>query len=119
MEYGQEPELIDEIGVGINAKAHDVLVAIYRNPRMPPHTRMRAAIAAIPFESPKLAVTASVPFNETFANLLDRATKRSAKVRVIAAAPIEDRPEPEKPTVELTPYRPPATLDIKRFRRRF
>jgi hypothetical protein len=83
MEYGPEPELIDEIGVDLNARAHDVLMAIYRNPRMPLHTRMRAAMAAIPFESPKLAATAHIEMGQDFASKLDRACLRSDNVRLL------------------------------------
>jgi hypothetical protein len=41
---------------------------------------MRAAIAALPFETPKLAVTAIGPMNEAFGDVLERAIKRSRKV---------------------------------------
>jgi hypothetical protein len=96
----------------------EFLQSIYRDETQSLHVRMRAAAIALPFESPKLAVTANVPFNETFANLLDRAKKRSLKV---IAAPIEDRPvEPKpEPPVEFTPYKPHASIDVRRFRRRF
>jgi hypothetical protein len=106
----------DPIQVGPDARAHDVLMAIYRNPRMSWRDRMRAAAMAIAYESPKLPVTASIPLDETFAGLLDRARKRSARV---IAAPIEARPEPE-------PEKPPPDLwlptipDKRRsFKRRF
>jgi hypothetical protein len=107
----------DPIAVGPDAKAHDVLVSIYRNPRMSWRDRMRAAALAIAYESPKLAVTASVPFNETFANLLDRATRRSEKVMKVIPASIEPKPEPDPP--KPTRYKPHATIDVRRFRRRF
>jgi hypothetical protein len=76
-----------EIDVGPDARAHDVLVAIYRNPRMSLHTRMRAAIAAIPFESPKLQATATVQLGLDFAARLERAMLRSDGVRLVASAP--------------------------------
>jgi len=41
---------------------------------------MRAAIAALPFETPKLAVTAIGPMSEAFGDALERAIKRSGKV---------------------------------------
>ena len=115
IEYKPEPEPIDEIGIGPNAGAHDVLMAIYRNLGMPLHTRMRAAIAAIPFETPKLAVTASIPFDETFANLLDRAKKRSERVRVIDVKPAEPKPPKEPPTIDIKPHLP--TVPDRRYRR--
>ena len=95
----------------------EFLQSIYRDETQMLHVRMRAAAIALPFESPKLSVTASMPVDESFAALLDRARKRSEKVRVIPAT-IEQRPEPEKPTVEITPYRP-TVPDMRRFRRRF
>jgi hypothetical protein len=94
----------------------ELLQSIYRDETQSLHVRMRAAAIALPFESPKLAVTASIPLDETFAGLLDRARKRSARV---IAAPIEARPEPE-------PEKPPPDLwlptipDKRRsFKRRF
>jgi hypothetical protein len=94
----------------------DYLLARMRDPRTEDRTKDRIAIALLPFTSPKLAVAASIPFDERFANLLDRAKKRSDKVKVIEVQP-EPKPEPEPPP--LTPYKPHATIDVRRFRRRF
>ena len=60
----------------------DGLQAIYRNPGLPLTTRMRAMIAAIPFESPKLIATAVM--NEgSFAELLDRRLKRIEEMKLL------------------------------------
>jgi len=83
-----EELLVDNpIDVGPNARALDVLVAIYRSPRMPLHTRMRAAIAALPFETPKLQATAIVPMGLDLKSKLERAIMRSNAVRLLPAQP--------------------------------
>jgi polysaccharide pyruvyl transferase WcaK-like protein len=56
-----------------------LLQAIYRSSAVALSTRMRAAIAAIQFEHPKLAVTATVEAGD-FAFQLDQAVERSRKV---------------------------------------
>ena len=51
---------------------------------------MRAAIEALPFESPKLSATAVFPAGEDFASRLERALALSANApKVIEAKPIE------------------------------
>ena len=75
MEY-QDPEAPDgETALGL-------LQAIYRDKRTPLHTRMRAASIALPFESPKLGITAYVHEAGSFAQALDRAIARSQAGRV-------------------------------------
>jgi hypothetical protein len=64
------------------------LRSIYRNPLEPTSLRMRAAMAAIPFETPKLAVTTNIS-NENFAAMLDKAIARSRVPQ------IELKPEPD------------------------
>ena len=66
----------------------ELLQAVYRNAEVPLSVRMRAASIALPFEKPKLAVTALVANGEDFAAALDRAIERSAMVRMIEANPI-------------------------------
>jgi hypothetical protein len=64
------------------------LQAIYRNPEVPLPVRMRAAMAALPFENPKLAVVATVDGNKDFAFQLDQAVERTRRVLMIEAKPI-------------------------------
>jgi hypothetical protein len=67
----------------------EFLRAIYRNPQQPIQRRMRAAIAALPFESPKLAVTVGVNGSQHFAARLEAAIARVSKATIIDARPIE------------------------------
>jgi hypothetical protein len=66
--------------VPANATPLDFLQAIYRSPSQPLERRMRAAIEALPFVHPKLAVTALVDGGDAFAAALERAIKRSGKL---------------------------------------
>jgi hypothetical protein len=79
----------------------DFLQAVYRCPDQPLSVRMKAAVAALPYEFPKLCVTAIVPDDGSFAAKLDLARARSAKV-------IEARAEPAKPPPQMG--RPPTPL---------
>jgi hypothetical protein len=66
----------------------DFLQAVYRDPCQPISRRMRAAVAALPFEHPKLAVTATLGPNSGFAARLETAIKRSrGDLVVIDATP--------------------------------
>jgi len=71
-----------------NGTSLNLLQAIYRGSLM---TRMRAAIAAIQFEHPKLAVMATID-GKDFGDQLERALKRSSEVIDAAPAPIESKP---------------------------
>ena len=80
-----------EIEIPSDGISLDLLRAVYRNPSLALTTRMRAAIAALPHEVPKLAVTAVMTDND-FATLLDRRLKRieEMKANAIGATPVID-----------------------------
>jgi hypothetical protein len=63
-----------------------LLKAVYQNLGVPLPVRMRAAIACLPFEVPKLAVTAVVS-EQNFAEVLERRLRRIAELE--AATPSE------------------------------
>jgi hypothetical protein len=75
------------------ANALAYLQSIYRNPSEPDGRRMRAAMAALPFETPKLAVTTNIS-NENFAAMLDRAIAASGKTQVVRQLELKAEPEP-------------------------
>ena len=62
---------------GFSGNRLGLLQAIYNNVEIPLRTRMAAAVAALPFETPKLSATALVPMGEEFAKRLERAIARS------------------------------------------
>ena len=77
----------DEIDLGPNGSSLDLLRAIYRDPTQPLSVRMRASIASLPFEFPKLAVTANINTAD-FANALEEAIARSGQSLVIDHKPV-------------------------------
>ena len=78
-------EFVSKILIAEDASSLELLQAIYRSPYAPLHTRMRAAIAALPFEAPKLAVVAHLPENGRFAEQLEKALARSKPVLELRA----------------------------------
>jgi hypothetical protein len=103
----------DEPAISIGSTPYtslEVLQAIYRNEDLPLPVRARAAMAALPFEHPKLAVTA-ITTPQDFAARLDEAIKRSAAAKVIDAAP-EPRSLPPS-----GPAPTPAGAPFSRLRR--
>jgi hypothetical protein len=63
--------------------ALEYLQDIYKGRRQPDHVRMRAAAIALPFESPKLAVTGYVSDDSAFAIALEKAITRSREGKVV------------------------------------
>jgi hypothetical protein len=68
----------DELELSPNATSLEFLQACYRNSALPLSTRMRAAVAALQFEHPKLSAAAVVHDDGTFAQRLEKALLRSA-----------------------------------------
>jgi hypothetical protein len=75
--------------IGPVEDAHTLLQAVYSNPNVPLTTRMRAAVEALPFERPKLAVTAVV-HGQDFASKLERAIERAQALKVIEGRKVTD-----------------------------
>lgn len=83
---------------------------------MPLSTRIRCAVAALPFEFPKLAVTAFVPEGGTFAMQIERRLRRIQEMKVIEAKPVEKVDEGSSNKV--TDLSMPPPIPDRRFRRR-
>ena len=72
----------------------DFLQRVYRSIKQPMSRRMRAAIEALPFETPKLGAVAiaSLTAND-FAAALDRALERSGKTHEVKQLELKAEPE--------------------------
>jgi hypothetical protein len=92
-----------------NGNSLDLLRAVYRNPTIPLPVRMRAAIAALPHEVPRLAVTALVS-DQSFAEVLERRLQNMERIN--NGGTIEAKPVPE---IEMKPPKP--HINDRRFRR--
>ena len=105
-----EDEVRSVFEIGPNGMSLDLLRAVYRNASVDLSIRIRCAMACLPFESPKLAVTAVVS-EQDFATVLDRRLKRieEMKAKVIEAKPVIDG--------EKVDARLPPRLPDRRFRR--
>jgi hypothetical protein len=82
-----------DLETALPAEALDYLRSVYRNPLECTHVRLKAAAVAIEYERPRLAVIASIG-GDDFAEQLGRCIERSAKVKVIEAAPVCGSPSP-------------------------
>jgi hypothetical protein len=85
----------------------DLLQAVYRNNQLPLTVRLRAAIAALPHEVPKL-IAQAILNEQSYAELLDR---RLARMKEVEAKLIEQQP----PQIESKP--PLSHTPDRRFRR--
>jgi hypothetical protein len=92
-----------------DAMSIDLLRAVYRNPSIPLPVRIRCAVAALPHEVPRLAVTALVN-EQSFAELLEKRIKRMEAMN--------GQPPSQGPQTQMieTP-RPLPRLNDRRYRR--
>jgi hypothetical protein len=78
MGFNERLEILgDEVPIRARSSSLKFLQAVYSDPDQPINRRMRAAIAALPYESPRLAVTASIAV-DGFAKQLERARDKAA-----------------------------------------
>ena len=108
-----EPRRMTEptFDLGPNGTSLDLLQAVYRNDQLPLTTRMRAAMAALPMEHPRLAVTAQITEHD-FAVLLDRRLENLKRLEQSGRKMIEAA---SSPAVEVKPQMP--RVADRRFRR--
>ena len=78
--------------------------AVYRDPAQPMTRRMRAAVAALPFEHPKLSVNANLDNN--FASVMEQYGRQAGKPNVIDAKARYDTSAP-------LPIEPPRPSPIQ------
>ena len=96
-------------------RALEFLQAIYMNDELPLLTRVRVAIACLPFESPKLIATAVM--NEgSFAELLDRRLKRIEEMKLLENKTINGNATVSNRTIEPEPKSsPPMPAPLNRL----
>jgi hypothetical protein len=122
------PKKPDEVEIPPNGNSLDLLQAVYRSPDLPLPTRMRAAIAALPHETPRLAVQALIT-EQDIATVLDQRIEHLKELRrreangngsankLIEAKPIEQAEPAEAVEVKPTPTSMYRALN-SRFNRR-
>jgi hypothetical protein len=106
----QPPEPL-EIPISPAGTSLDLLRAIYRNSEVPLSIRIRCAMACLPFENPKLAVTYQASEHD-FATLLDQRIAKYQQAKLIEATPIKENGGNAD-------ARMPPSIPDRRFRRRF
>jgi hypothetical protein len=89
----EEEEVWSPVRMDAPISALEYLQSVYRNPSEPEGRRLRAAMAALQFESPRLGVIATTNMSDRdFARLLDRAIERANGVREVKALPSPGEP---------------------------
>jgi hypothetical protein len=115
-----EPKTDEAIELPPNATSLTFLQTVYRRADLPLVTRTRAAIAALQFEHPKLAVVATVDGNNDFAAQLDRAIERSRRVEtkpIIEGTATVSASDTPRPHVHVTNGEGKPSIVDRRYRR--
>jgi len=107
-----EAQQADRFELEPNATSLTLLQKVYRSAAIPLSTRMRAAMAALQFEHPKLAVTANVEAGD-FAFKLDQAVERSRRVMIDAKPITNTSSDTERDTANDKRPHVPATNGAK------
>src|SRR6516165_6264618 len=95
----------------------EFLCAVWQDPDLPMHTRLRAAAEACKYSAPQLKAVAHVKLNADFAAVLDRAKERAASANVIklkVLKEIEHEAPVQHDAAELKP-----SPNSSEFKRRF
>src|SRR5215813_11238207 len=98
--------------IGPDGMALNLLQAVYRDPSIDLHVRMRAAAQCLPYESPRLGVSLVLDNQKDFGAILDRRIKRFQEMesgKLIEAKPVE--PVEVKPPTPSINFR---SLNLKR-----
>jgi hypothetical protein len=98
-----------------NGMSIDLLRAVYRNPTIPLPVRMRAAIACLPHETPKLAVMGLIN-EQSFAELLNKRLKHMEAIEAMNGKPQPPTEQIIEPP-QIEPYRSRSVTNDRRFRR--
>ena len=101
----------DEIEIPPNGNSLDLLRAVYRRSDLPLTTRMRAAIAALQYEHPRLAVVAQIN-EQSFAEVLERRLRNMERINNGDGGIIE-----AKPTPMIEAKQPMPRIADRRYRR--
>src|SRR6266566_1608531 len=111
-----EAQQANALQLGPDATSIDLLRAVYRNPSIPLPIRMRAAIACLPHETPKLAVMGLIN-EQSFAEVLERRIRHMAQLEASNGNPQPPQIEQtiDQPQIE-TP-KPLSRTSDRRYRR--
>ena len=86
---------VNDDGLGTPRNALEYVQDVYKGRRSIDPWRFRAAVAALPFESPKLSATAIIT-REDFATMLERAVERSGQASAMKQIDLTPEPSDEQ-----------------------